>query len=265
MKYAFMSSSCPEWTLDEMLLRARDYGYEGVELRVGWGHKFNIDGKTSLTERQIARKKAEDIGIQICCISTGARTSDAATATLAEEEINTAVGIAHDLGAPLVRVFGGVFPSTITRAQATATVINTLGRQAEASARQQVTLVLETHDAWCDPHAVAEILWRVSHPNLQCNWDYQHTSRVAKVSVDEAFGALKPFIKHVHFHDGTLDADKLVFLPIGQGAYDHKRVLQLLHGMSYTGFMSGEWINWEAPEIHLPRELAAIKTIEASL
>jgi sugar phosphate isomerase/epimerase len=83
--------------------------------------------------------------------------------------------------------------------------------------------------------------------------------------VDEAFGALKPFIRHVHFHDGTMDADKLVFLPVGQGAYDHKRVLQLLRGMNYSGFISGEWINWEPPEVHLPRELNAIRAIEATL
>lgn len=267
-----MSSSCPAWTLDEMLTRAREYGYAGVELRVGWGHKFNIDGNTSAQDRLAARQKADASGIAICCISTGARTSDAATAKLAEEEVTTAIHIARDLGAPMVRVFGGMFPDTITRAQAMASVIDNLGRLAEVAGKQGVTLVLETHDAWCDPHHVAEILWRVSHPNLQCNWDYQHTTRVAKVSVDEAFGALKPFIKHVHFHDGTLDADKLVFLPIGQGAYDHKRVLQLLHGMNYDGFISGEWIaNFWAnpadtpPEVHLPRELVAIKAIEAAL
>lgn len=272
MKYAFMSSSCPQWTFEQMLAGAAQYGYAGVELRVGWGHKFNIDGNTSADDRAQARHKAEASGIAICCISTGAKTSDSATAKLADEEVTTAINIAHDLGSPYVRVFGGMFPDTITRAQAMASVITNLGRLAEVAAKKQVTLVLETHDAWCDPHHVAEILWRVSHPNLMCNWDYQHTSRVAKVSVDEAFGAVKPFIRHVHFHDGTMDADKLVFLPIGQGAYDHKRVLQLLRGMNYDGFISGEWISnfWadpadNAPEVHLPRELAAIKAIEATI
>ena len=34
MKYAFMTFSCPDWTLDEVLAAAQRYGYDGVELRI---------------------------------------------------------------------------------------------------------------------------------------------------------------------------------------------------------------------------------------
>ena len=265
MKYAYMSSSCPNWTLDEMIARARDYGYAGLELRIGWGHAFGLDVTSDARTRAAARRTAEAAGIALCCVATGAKTADPATASLNVSEAEPAIDLAADLGAPLVRVFGGMFPESITREQAMNSVIKNFGALAKYAGRKGVTIVFETHDAWTDPHHVAEVLWRVSHPNLQCNWDYQHTTRVAKVSVDEAFGALKPFIKHVHFHDGSLDADKLVFLPVGQGHYDHKRVLQLLRSMNYTGFISGEWINWEPPEMHLPREVAAMKQIEAAL
>ena len=55
------------------------------------------------------------------------------------------------------------------------------------------------------------------------------------------------------------------FLPIGTGGYDHRRTLELLQNASYTGYLSGEWINWEPPLTHLPRELAAMRAYEAEL
>ena len=64
-------------------------------------------------------------------------------------------------------------------------------------------------------------------------------------------------------HDGTADLQKLQLLPIGQGEIDHRRAIELLQTISYEGFISGEWINWEPYETHLPRELAAMKRYEA--
>ena len=39
MKYSFMSFSCPELKLEEILKLAQKYGYEGIEPRIGSGHK----------------------------------------------------------------------------------------------------------------------------------------------------------------------------------------------------------------------------------
>jgi len=35
MKYAFMSFSCPELNLDQMLALARRFAYDGIEVRAG--------------------------------------------------------------------------------------------------------------------------------------------------------------------------------------------------------------------------------------
>ena len=80
--------------------------------------------------------------------------------------------------------------------------------------------------------------------------------------MDEAFNTLRHWIRHVHFHDGVTTDGKLSMVPIGQGEIDHKRAIELLQGASYDGYLSGEWINWEPCEVHLPRELAAIKGFE---
>ena len=90
-----------------------------------------------------------------------------------------------------------------------------------------------------------------------------HPIRVAKVTMDEAFQVLKPWIKHIHFHDGISTKNGGVVLKtIGEGDIDHQRAVQLLKESNCGGFLSGEWINWESYEIHLPRELAIMKKYE---
>ena len=82
--------------------------------------------------------------------------------------------------------------------------------------------------------------------------------------MDAAFEALKPWIRHLHIHDGPV-SEPFQLLPIGEGAIDHRRALELLYTLPYDGYISGEWINWEPYETHLPRELATMKRYEREL
>lgn len=262
MKYAFMTFSCPDWTLDEVLAAAQRYGYDGVELRVDANHKHGVELSNSAAQRAAAKTKAAASSVALCCVATSCKFADP---TLAAQNVTAArerIDLAADLGASALRVFGGQIPTGVTREQAIDSLVQSLAALAEQAAARGVQIALETHDDWCDPQHVQTVVSRVNHPNIGVNWDYQHTTRVAKTSVDAAFNLLRPYIRHVHFHDGTLAADKLEFLPIGQGAYDHGRVLALLQSIDYQGYLSGEWINWEPADVHLPRELAAIKRLE---
>ena len=63
--------------------------------------------------------------------------------------------------------------------------------------------------------------------------------------------------------DGSGDGIEL--RPIGEGIIDHRRAVELLLGAGYDGFISGEWINWEPYEMHLPREIATLRRYEEEL
>jgi sugar phosphate isomerase/epimerase len=83
--------------------------------------------------------------------------------------------------------------------------------------------------------------------------------------MSEAYDVLHPWIGHVHFHDGVDRTGKLDMVPVGEGVIDHKRAVELLAGADFDGYLSGEWINWEPWQDHLPRELATMKGYEAAL
>ena len=265
MKYSFMTFSCPELGLDEVLSVAKGYGYDGIEPRIGSGHKHGIEFDTSGAERKEIKQKAIDSGIAFCCVATSCQYSRPDKAEQNVEDTLKSIDLAADVGAPAIRVFGGSIPKGLERADSFKLIVDSLRSVANHAKERSVTVCIETHDAWCDPRRLAEIVKTVDHPAIAANWDIMHPVQRGNATMDEAYEVLKPLIKHVHFHDGTRVDDKADFMPIGRGEVDHKRAIELLTADNYQGYMSGEWINWQSHDLHLPRELATMKDYEKQI
>jgi len=260
-----MSFSCPQLTLPEILELARRYGYDAVEARISSKHKHGIELTASRGFRDQCRSELENHAVPICCVATSCRYADPATRAKAVQDTHQAIDLAADLGAPRIRVFGGSIPEGITREDAIEQVAAALLSVADHAGERAVTVCMETHDDWCNPAHVAKVVQRVDRPAIAANWDIAHPVRRAGVTMDEAYQALKPWVRHVHFHDMVAEKDgSSHLLPVGQGKIDHRRAVELLKADDYSGFMSGEWIGWEPFETHLPRELATMKSYEAA-
>ena len=259
MKYSFMSFSCPDLDLDGMLSLAERFGYDGIEPRIDSGHRHGVEVDSDHAFRREARKRAEERGVAICCVATSCKMVLRET-----ERTLEAIDLAGDVGAGRVRVFGGRIPEGMGRDEAIEVVAESLRSVADHAAERGVVVCLETHDDWCDPEHVAEVMRRADHPSVGVNWDVMHPVRMGFATMEAVFRALEPWIRHLHVHDGSRKTGKLV--PIGHGDYDHRRVIELLLSISYDGYISGEWINWEDPyEVHLPRELATLRRYESEV
>lgn len=263
MKYSFMSFSTPALDLAGMLDLARKYGYDGIEPRLDSKHAHGIEVGTTAAQREAIRSQIEASGVALACLATSITYADPARTDEMIAQTRERIDLAGDLGAPTIRVFGGKIPEGVTREQAIDLLVSSLSKVADQAGERGATVCVETHDHWCDPTHIATVLSRVDHPAIAANWDIMHPVRTAKVTMGDAFAALKPWIRHLHIHDGTTADGKLA--PIGTGDIDHRRALELLKTIGYGGFISGEWINWEPYEIHLPRELATMKRYESEL
>lgn len=268
MKYAFMTSSCPELAFPEVLGIAKAYGYDGVELRIANNHAHGIEPDLPAPDRAKARELAARKGIALCCVATSCRFADPAIADAAIADAHRAIDLARDLGAPNVRVFGGGIGEGLSREEGTREVVRAINALKDHAQETGVTLCLETHDSWCNPGLIVPIIEQVNHPALAVTWDLMHPVMTADLTMDEAFGFIRPWIRHVHFHDGYWEGEgkhKRVMAPVGDGVIDHRRALELLASIGYDGFLSGEWIRWRPHAEHLPQELRAMKTLEAEL
>ena len=276
MKFSFMSFSCPELNLDEMIAVAKKYGYDGIEPRISSNHKHKIELDSSQSFRKECKEKTKESGIAFSCIATSCKYANPATNKDMISDTHKSIDLAADIGAPVIRVFGGVIPTKekvtghlsmqsvegVTREKAINLLVKSMQSVADHAAEKDVTICLETHDHWRNPKHLAEVMMRVNHPAIAVNWDIMHPIRVG-VTIDEAFQILKSWIKYVHFHDGIIKAEgKIDLCVIGKGDIDHQRAVQLLKDSNYNGFLSGEWIGWEPYEIHLPRELGTLKRYE---
>ncbi|MEW6750524.1 MAG: sugar phosphate isomerase/epimerase family protein [Candidatus Latescibacterota bacterium] len=258
MKIAFMTFSTPELTLDEVLAAAARFGYDGIEPRVGSGHRHGLEYDAARDVRARAVRQAADAGVAYACVATSCQFANPAKAAAHLSDARRAIELAADLEAPCIRVFGGPVPQGIPRHEAVATVAASLAALAEEAAAAGVCLCLETHDDWCDPHHVAAVMKRVAHPAVAVNWDVMHPVRMGLASVDESFDALRPWIRHLHVHDGAA-GKALRLVPMGAGMIDTRRAVERLAQADYGGYLSGEWIDWEPWEVHLPRELAVLR------
>jgi len=264
MNYAFMSFSCPELTLDEMLSTAKRFGYDGIEPRIVSGHKHGVEVEADAVARREIKQKAIDSGIALCCVATSCTYADPATKQEKIDETLRCIDLAGDVEAPCIRVFGGVIPDDVSREKAIDLVAEALQSVSKHASERGVIVCMETHDHWCDPAHVAKVMKRVNHTAIGVNWDIMHPVRVVGATIDQAYETLKPWIRHVHFHDGVTVGDNLELVPIGEGEIDHRRTVELLKAGGFQDFLSGEWIGWDQGwEIHLPRELATMKRYEA--
>jgi len=264
MKFSFMTFSCPELSWDKVVAVAKRFGYDGVEPRAQADHAHGIETTASGKQRAAARRQAADAGVAISCLATSCRYTSADPGELEQMMADTRalIGLAHDIGAPCLRVFGGGIPEGMSREHATAQVADCLADVADDAQAAGVTLCVETHDSWCDANDLARVIQRVAHPSVQVNWDIMHPYR-AGMTIDEAYAAIGPCVRHCHFHDGKTQDEGGGLCPIGEGYVDHRRALELLADAGFAGHLSGEWIGWEPWEAHLPRELATMKSYQA--
>ena len=265
MNYAFMSFSCPQATFAEMLALAVQYGYGGVEPRAAGGQNHGVELEASAEERASFRAQAAEAGVAICCLASGARFADPASREAEVGEALEYIDLSADIGAPALRVFGGRIPAGISRETAIDGVTDALKQLAERADARGVVVCLETHDDWCNPADVAAVMERVDHPTIGVNWDAAHPLRQAGWTLTDSYRTLRPWIHHVHMHDMFLAVDRLDYTPFGTGDIDHREVLELLRGGGYDGYLSGEWIDWQPPEVHLPREIATLRGYERTL
>ncbi|MCL4509363.1 MAG: sugar phosphate isomerase/epimerase [Chloroflexi bacterium] len=263
MRYAFMSFSAPDASLEELCRFAQRSGYTGIEPRLGAGHAHGIEVDSSSEQRRQMRQLATDYGVELCALATSGRLADPHQPAAQRQSVRQAIVLAAEIGAPIVRVFGGPRPADTSPETARSTLIEGLGEMAIFGATMGVSVCLETHDAWSDPRLVRDVLSAVQLPAAGVVWDIMHPVRSGHSPMQAAWSLLAPWVRHVHVHDGTLEQQRLVFRPIGTGDYDHRVPLQCLKAAKYPGFISGEWINWEPAAVHLPRELAALRRLEA--
>ncbi len=241
MKLGVSTLGCPDWTLDEILTRLPEYGYEGVELR-GLGPDLDLTQAPAFAVSAIqeTRRRFADAGLAICGVDTSCAFTDPepAARAYALEEGRRAIDLAAALGAPTVRVFGGGIGAESERAEAVKRVASALGELGEYAVQTgAVQVVLETHDAFSTGAQAADVLHQAAHPRVRALWDLHHPFRQGEAP-EETFGALGPYVEQVHVKDSKPGG---AYCLLGEGDIPIFAMLRLLKDGGYHGWINLEW------------------------
>ncbi len=267
MRLAFSTIACPEYTPEEAADAARRHGYDAVELYALEGERLTPD----ILGPGLARYRRAFAGVPLACLNSWGRLSmaEAAERRAQETQIARALELAHELGCPLVKTFGGELPPDAEPGAVFDYMAESLARLATRARALGTTLVLETHDGFSPSAHVAALLERVPDTGFAALWDVHHPVRVGE-TVGETDRAIGARVRHAHVKDARRMGEGWELVPLGEGELPVRAMLARLAARSYDGVVALDWERmWHpelaAPDDALPRHAATLRSYLAEV
>lgn len=267
---AFSTLGCPDWTFEQAAEQAARHGYKALEVRLLNGEVIPAD--LSADQRAAVKETLARHDLSICGLGLSTRFAfaDAAERQANLDLLHRYIELAAEMNVPMVRTFGGPLTEGVSLDQAVDYVAEALNAAAPAAEQAGVTILLETHDAFCKGADVAKVMAQVSSQNVAAVWDVHHPFRMGE-DIETTWRMIGSRVKHVHIKDARLRPDgswQLVLL--GQGEVPCRDVIELLHREGYQGMVAAEWEKkWhpeiEEPEVALPQHAEVLRAWMAAL
>jgi sugar phosphate isomerase/epimerase len=269
VKLAFSTLGCPDWDLEKIAQAAREYGYEGVELRA-LGGELDLLTRPEFQREQVSSTRAwlADQGLNICCVDTSCRFD---SKDVEERRSNVEVAVRHTelaaaLGASLIRIFPDKIQPGLTRDETRDNIAACLREVAQLGIGN-VRIALETHGDFARGSDAAEIMRIVDDPKVVLIWDVAN-SMASGDSIAKATRAVAPYLAHVHLRDARAVDGQEHWLPVlaGRGQVPFVETVEALRRLQFDGYLSFEWEKYwhpeiEEPEVALPDFANAIKKV----
>ena len=246
---------CPDWPLQRFFGEAQRLGYEGVELRCLEGGLLTPAVEPRVRQ-EIVRLSAAT-GLPVIAVGASSRFSspDAAERALQEQDLRGMIDLAVELGAPVVRAYGGPLPVDELEEVVCARIAASVARVAEHAAACGVDIALETHDGLSSARVARAVLAHVPHPRVHALWDVLHPTRMGETP-EQVWGWIGSRVCHVHLKDARRGPDgRWRAVVAGEGDVPLRRCLEVLWDQGYRGWITLEWEKYWEPEI-APAEIA---------
>ncbi len=209
-----------------------------LELRGAWG--TNV---LKLSDNEVGRVKSDLAARGIGVSSIGSPigkigiTDDFAPHL---EDFRRALHVAHELGAPFIRIFSFFIPQGDDPAQHRGAVLDRMGQLAQIVEGSGLTLVHENEkEIYGDiPSRCLDILSSINSPILRAAWDPANFVQCGVRPHQEGYAQLRPYIAYVHIKDALLESGQVV--PAGQGDGDLRTTIVALRDSGFDGFFSLE-------------------------
>ncbi|MEV7685767.1 sugar phosphate isomerase/epimerase family protein [Streptomyces bungoensis] len=235
MKLAFSTLGVPGMPVPDVLALATAHGYHGVELRAH--PEEPVHPGLPPAERAEIASQFKAAGVEVLGLAGYTRVAAPGDDAPVLDEIRQLLQLAHDLGAPYVRVLPGADPD-LPREESDAVAARRLGAAAEDATALGARILLETHDSHRTGADAIRVLGPVGHRQVGALWDVMHTWLGGEQPAD-TFAALAPHLGYVQVKD-IASADDTAPLPLGAGVLPLTECVDVLCRQGWDG-----WLCWE--------------------
>lgn len=252
MKISFSTLGCPEWSWEDMLVTAKDLGFDGIELRGIENELFVPKAKPFSDEKiQSTMERIKKINLEIPCLTSSCYLFDKNNIQLFISEGQEYIDLANKIGASFVRVLGDANPEPgeDIDLEFVAENLRILGEHAEG---KNVKVLIESNGVFSDSHKLIELLDKVNNNNVAVLWDVHHPYRFGNEPIETTYERLKNKIAFVHIKDSIMENGKIKYKMMGYGDIPVKAAIQLLSKNQYSGYVSLEWVKRWCIELEEP-------------
>src|SRR4051812_11917919 len=219
MKLAFSTLCAPDWDVPTLIGRAKEYGYDGVELTAP------MTGDVAAV-----RQAFEAGGVDIACLATSIRMPPGRRERVAAaEELRRQIEVAGTLRCRRLRMLD----TTIPRGHAGVSAAVEMGRwllpAADVAAELGGAIVVENSLSFRKAGQVWTMLESINHPNVAACWDALTAVRVGE-SPAVSVPTLNSRIQYVRLRDPRPE----------EAAVPVQNLLIRLRGIGYTGWVTVE-------------------------
>ena len=259
MKFSIFTVGAPEYTPKELLIKLKEYGYDGVEWRVTEPSKAEKGAKADYWENNLCtideatiEEKADELkamcdsyGVEICALGTYMRCNE-------YEKAESALRAAVKLGCKKIRVSPYTYNGEENYNDLFNKAVKDYGVMEELAKKYGVKVNLEMHMNTITASASAAY-------RLVSHFDSRYIGVVYDVGnmVHEGFENYKAgleilgdYLDHVHIkssawkeketlEDGTVKW-AVENMPLNKGSVDFRKFLKVLKDSGYDGYVSFE-------------------------
>lgn len=244
MKIAFMTLGCPNWNIDTICRRGREYGFDGVDFR-GYLDEIDITKLPMFTTAAAeTRQKLKDAGLAVSAISSSIKVCDAAARQANLDEARRTIEVALNFGCENVRIFGGGNAATATHEELAKVGQECIEAILDLDGASGLHWLFETHDNWIKATDCRLLLDNIDHPAFGALWDMGHTSRVGGETPEESYAAIGSRVRYTHVKDAVYNpeheqamADGWRYVLPGEGQLPLAQAIGVLQKNGYDGWL----------------------------
>ena len=205
MKIAFMTLGCPNWNLDTICARGREYGFDGVDFR-GYLDEIDITKLSMFNTGAVETlKRLNDAGLEVSAISSSIQLCQADKREANLDEARRTIAVANRFGCQNVRVFGGGNLEGSSHAELAKVGLECMQAILELDGAAAMHWLFETHDNWIKSTDCRLLLDEISNPAFGALWDMGHTARVGGETPEQSYAAIGSRIGYAHVKDAVYD------------------------------------------------------------